>query len=201
MSRTLIAILRGVRPDEVRDIGAALISAGIDRIEVPLNSPDPLDSIRILAENFGEEAMIGAGTVLTPQDVDQVAKAGGRLIVSPNFDAGVVGQSKALGLRSFPGVFTASECFSALKAGADGLKIFPAFQMGPVGLKALRDVLPPEAAVYAVGGVGAQQMPEWLAAGATGFGIGGALYKPGMNAADVRASASALVTAYDMAVG
>lgn len=197
MSRNLIAILRGVQPDEVEAIGAALIGAGIDRIEVPLNSPDPLDSIARLAKAFGETAQIGAGTVLTAEDVRAVADRGGRLIVSPNADADVIAEAKRLGLASFPGVYTASECFAALKAGADGLKIFPAFQMGSKGLKALRDVLPKATQVYAVGGVGAADFAEWRAAGADGFGIGGALYKPGATADEVSVSAKALVAAYD----
>ncbi|MEM7060060.1 MAG: 2-dehydro-3-deoxy-6-phosphogalactonate aldolase [Pseudomonadota bacterium] len=197
MKRKLIAILRGLRPEEALPIGQALIEAGIDCIEVPLNSPDPLDSIRILADSFGNEALIGAGTVLTPGEVDAVRTVGGRLIVSPNFDPDVVVRTKALGLQSWPGVYTASECFAALKAGANGLKIFPAFQMGSVGLKALRDVLPPEAQVFAVGGVGAADMAEWQAAGANGFGIGGALFKPGTSAGEVGTNAAELVAAYD----
>ena len=179
MSRNLIAILRGVRPDEVEAIGAALIEAGIDRIEVPLNSPNPLDSIARLAKALGGSALIGAGTVLTVDDVIAVANSGGRLIVSPNADDEVIAETKRLGLASYPGVFTASECFAAVKAGADGLKIFPAFQMGPKGLKALRDVLPKSTQVYAVGGVGAADFAEWRAAGADGFGIGGAYEKKG----------------------
>lgn len=197
MSRNLIAILRGVLPDEAEAIGAALIGAGIDRIEVPLNSPDPLDSIERLAKAFGDHAQIGAGTVLTASDVRAVADRGGRLIVSPNADADVIAETKRLGLASFPGVYTASECFAALKAGADGLKIFPAFQMGSKGLKALRDVLPKTTQVYAVGGVGAADFAEWRGAGADGFGIGGALFKPGATATEVSANAQQLVAAYD----
>ncbi len=197
MSRNLIAILRGVRPDEAEAIGAALIEAGIDRIEVPLNSPNPLDSIERLAKAFGKQAQVGAGTVLSVDDVKAVADCGGRLIVSPNADADVIAETKRLGLASYPGVFTASECFAALKAGADGLKVFPAFQMGSKGVKALRDVLPGQTQVYAVGGVGPADFAEWRAAGADGFGIGGALYKPGAGPADVSASATDLVAAYD----
>ena len=197
MSRNLIAILRGLTPDAAEGIGAALIEAGIDRIEVPLNSPSPFDSIGKLARAFGDQAQIGAGTVLTVDDARAVADVGGRLIVSPNADAAVIAETKRLGLVSYPGVFTASECFSALKAGADGLKIFPAFQMGPKGLKALRDVLPEKTQIYAVGGVGGGDFAAWRAAGADGFGIGGALYKPGASAADVAAKAAKLVEAYD----
>lgn len=201
MSRNLIAILRGVRPDEVLDIADALIRAGIVKIEVPLNSPDPLDSISRLAATYGENALIGAGTVLSTDDVHSVINAGGRLIVSPNFDVNVVAATKAHGAMSFPGVFTSTECFAALGAGADGLKVFPAFQMGPKGLKALRDVLPPAAAVYAVGGVDASDFADWAAVGATGFGLGSALYKPGTSAAQVAAKAAEVVAAYDASYG
>ena len=166
-------------------------------IEVPLNSPQPLDSIRALADAHGARALIGAGTVLTTAQVQGVADAGGRICVSPNFDPAVVAKTKELGLQSWPGVFTATECFGALAAGADGLKIFPAGQMGPPGLKALRDVLPGDARVFAVGGVGAAEMAVWRAAGADGFGIGGALYKPGMSADEVGKRAQELVAAYD----
>ena len=197
MARNIIAILRGLRPDEAEAIGAALIETGVTRIEVPLNSPDPLDSIAILAQAFGDVAEIGAGTVLTPGDVAAVADAGGRLIVSPNADPEVIAETKRRGLAAYPGVYTATECFAALKAGADGLKIFPAFQMGSKGLKALRDVLPESTPVYAVGGVGAEDFDEWRDAGATGFGIGGALYRPGASAADVTQQAARLVEAYD----
>lgn len=200
MSRPIIAILRGIQPDEAVPIGKALIDAGIDRIEVPLNSPDPIESIRHLTGAFGSQALIGAGTVLTPEEVRQIPAAGGRLIVSPNFDADVIAETKSLEMHSFPGVFTATECFAALKAGADGLKIFPAFKLGTDGLKALRDVLPTDCPVYAVGGVGASDLADWVAAGADGFGIGGALYKPGMTADEIAAKAKAFVEAYDSAV-
>ncbi len=201
MSRNLIAILRGVRPEEIDAIADALVAAGIDKIEVPLNSPDPLDSIERLARNHGHHALIGAGTVLTPDQVRAVVDVGGRLIVSPNFDAEVVETTKACGALSYPGVYTASECFAALKAGADGLKLFPAFQAGPKGLRALRDVLPPSAEVYAVGGVDAPDFADWAQAGATGFGLGGALYKPGMEPSDIAGKAHTVVTAYDAALG
>lgn len=201
MSRPIVAILRGIRPAEAVAIGQELIAAGIDRIEVPLNSPDPLESIAALADAFGQCALIGAGTVLTPDEVAGVHGAGGRLIVSPNTDAGVITASKELGMQCFPGVFTASECFAALKAGADGLKIFPAFKLGTDGLKALRDVLPCGTQVFAVGGVGAGDLGDWIAAGADGVGIGGALYKPGASAAETGERARAFTAAWDAATG
>lgn len=197
MNRPIIAILRGLEPDMARAVGEALVSAGITRIEVPLNSPQPYESIALLAEAFGESAQIGAGTVLTPQEVGEVKKAGGRLVVSPNCDAEVIAASKSAGLTSFPGVFTASECFAALKAGADGLKLFPAELMGPRGLKALRAVLPPATELFAVGGVDQDNMGDWLAAGASGFGIGSSLFKPGRSAHEVGARAREFVVAFD----
>ena len=200
MSRNLIAILRGVRPDEVVKIASALINAGVDRIEVPLNSPDPLESIARLADAHGDVAQIGAGTVLTTAQVRDVIAAGGRLIVSPNTDTDVIRTTKDQGGLSFPGVFTATECFAALAAGADGLKVFPAFQMGPAGLKALRDVLPADTDVFAVGGIDAPDFDVWTGAGATGFGLGGALYRPGASVDAITEKAHAIVTAYDAAM-
>lgn len=199
MTRSLIAILRGIRPEEAVETGAALIAAGITSIEVPLNSPDPLDSIARLAEAFGDRAQIGAGTVLTPQAVADVAAAGGKLIVSPNMDPAVIAATKRHGMESWPGTFTPTECFAALAAGADGLKIFPANLVGPAGLKAIRAVLPPETRIYAVGGAGAENFADWFAAGADGFGIGTALYKPGQSAAETAAKAARITAAYDAA--
>ena len=197
MSRGIVAILRGLTPPEAEGIGAALIDAGVTCIEVPLNSPDPLRSIGTLARAFGDVAEIGAGTVLTAGQVAEVADAGGRLVVSPNADPAVIRATMACGLRSLPGVFTPTECFAAAQAGAHGLKLFPASLIGAEGLKAMKAVLPPALPVYAVGGVGAADFAVWRKAGAAGFGIGSALYAPGMRAADVSARARALVAAWD----
>lgn len=197
MSRPLIAILRGITPLEAKDIGAALIDAGITRIEVPMNSPSPLKSIEKMATAYGDHADIGAGTVLTAETVLSVAKAGGKLIVSPNANTHVIEVTKLAGLDSFPGVMTPTECFAAIGAGADGLKIFPASLLGLNGLKAIRAVLPIGTKVFAVGGADHTNFAEWMAASADGFGIGSALYKPGFSAAEVAKRAKAMVKAYD----
>jgi len=200
MSRNLIAILRGVRPDEAVAIGGALIGAGITKIEVPMNSPEPLKSIELLVNAFSDVAQFGAGTVLNSKQVQQVALTGATLIVSPNCDTDVIDATKALGLHSYPGVLTPSECFSALKHKADCLKVFPAFQMGLQGLKAVRAVLPTETQVFMVGGVGPENFADWIGAGANGFGLGSSLYKPGRSANKISDVARETVAAYDRAM-
>jgi len=200
MNRNIIAILRGIKPEEALGIAEVLIQAGITKIEVPLNSPSPLESIKLMVDEFGEQAEFGAGTVLSVVDVEKVHGTGARLIVSPNCDIDVIRETKARSMASYPGVLTPSECFAALKAGADGLKIFPSHLLGVGGLKAIRAVLPSETQVYAVGGAGPNNFKDWLDAGANGFGIGTAVYKPGATAQDVRAAALEIVTAYDLAM-
>ncbi len=189
----LVAILRGVRPDEVEAVADALVEAGLAMIEVPLNSPEPLDSIARLARRYGPEVMIGAGTVLTPADVAAVRAAGGRLIVSPNANPEVIRASA--GLVSLPGFYTPSEAFAAIAAGATGLKLFPADGASPAYLKAQRAVFPAGLPLFAVGGITPDNLAQWLAAGAMGAGIGSALYAPGLTAAEVGLRARAFVTA------
>lgn len=200
MSREIIAILRGIRPDEAVAIGRALVEAGIDKIEVPLNSPDPLRSIAGMAEALGDRALIGAGTVLTTGQVHEVRAAGGRIVVSPDCNPDVIAATKAAGMLSYPGVATPTECFTALRHGADGLKLFPSFLIGPKGLAAIAAVLPSGTKTYAVGGAGPETFADWFAAGATGFGIGTGLYQPGLTAAEVAQRAAGIVAAYDAAL-
>jgi 2-dehydro-3-deoxyphosphogalactonate aldolase len=191
----IAAILRGVTPDEIDAIGDALVEAGVTVIEVPLNSPQPFESIKRLAARHGERALIGAGTVLNPSDVARAKDAGGRLIVAPNFDPDVVRAAKAAGLAALPGVMTPSEGFAALKAGAGGLKLFPAEIIPPAVFKAWRAVFPPDTLLLAVGGVGVDNISAYREAGASGYGIGSALYKPGRSAVEIGKLARALVAA------
>lgn len=192
----LVAILRGLVPEEAVEVGEALVAAGFRTLEVPLNSPRPLESIARLAAALGDRAIVGAGTVLTPAEAHAVADAGGRLMVSPNTDAAVIAAARARHMLALPGVFTPTEAFAALAAGADALKLFPAEIAGPAGLKALRAVLPAGTRVYAVGGVSPETIPAWRAAGASGAGLGSALFTPGRSAAEVGDRAAAFVRAW-----
>ena len=197
MSRPLIAILRGIQPSEAVSIADVILEAGIDKIEVPLNSPNPFDSIRAIAIKYGNQALIGAGTVLTVAQVKQVRAAGGQLVVSPNCDPNVIRATIAEGMQSWPGVFTPSEALTALKAGATGLKLFPGDMAGPNGLKAMRAILPIGTKVYAVGGTTPENFSKWVEASANGFGLGTAIYKPGDTVETVTIKAGAIVKAYD----
>lgn len=192
----LVAILRGVAPDAVLGIAEVLIDAGFKIIEVPLNSPQPIDSIGRLSARFGAQALIGAGTVTTADDVTAVAGAGGRLIVMPHSDLAVIAAAKRAGLFVVPGIATPTEAFAALAAGADGLKLFPAEALPAAVLKAMRAVLPPQTMVFPVGGITPTSMAEYRQAGAAGFGLGSALYKPGDGPAAVAAKAAAFVAAW-----
>jgi 2-dehydro-3-deoxyphosphogalactonate aldolase len=192
----LVAILRGVKPEEAVAIGEALVAEGFRLIEVPLNSPEPLESIRRLAKALAGRAVIGAGTVLKTSDVDGVADAGGTLIVMPHTDTEVVKRAKARGLIAMPGFATPSEAFASLNAGADALKLFPAEANPPPVLKAMKAVLPKAVPVLPVGGIAPASMAPFVAAGAAGFGLGSALYQPGASAADVTGKAGAFVTAW-----
>ncbi len=189
----LVAILRGVKPEEVVEIGRSLIDSGITIIEVPLNSPDPYDSIKLLADEFADRALIGAGTVLRADQAEKVIAAGGKLIVSPNMNVDVIKTAKRLGGVSVPGCMTPTEAFAALDAGADGIKIFPAEMVSPKVVKAMRAVLPKEAKVVIVGGVNANNMQDFITAGANGFGIGSALFKVGKSAEEIKQDAIAQV--------
>ena len=191
----LVAILRGVRPDEVEAIGNQLVEAGFTLIEVPMNSPDPLDSVARLARRFGDRAVVGAGTVLQASQVQGVVEAGGAMVISPNANPAVIAATAAAGLVSLPGISTPTEAFAALDAGASALKLFPAEGSDPKVLKAMLAVLPNGIRVLPVGGVGPDTMTPWREAGAAGFGLGSALYKPGMTAEEVGKNARAFVAA------
>ena len=191
----LVAVLRGIRPHEAAAIGQALFDAGLRIMEVPLNSPDPLASIEILVETFGDRALIGAGTVMTPTEVHAIANVGGRLIVMPHSDPVVIRAAKSAGLFCAPGVATPTEAFAALAAGADALKLFPAEMISPAVVKAMRAVLPKSACLIPVGGISATNIPAYKAAGASGFGTGSSLYSPGRSAAEVGRIARELVAA------
>jgi 2-dehydro-3-deoxyphosphogalactonate aldolase len=192
----LIAILRGIAPDEAIDIGLALVETGFRLIEVPLNSPEPIESIRRLAATFGDRATVGAGTVLAATEVADVAAVGGRLIVSPNMSPQLIRATKQAGLMSGPGVATPTEAFAAIEAGADFLKLFPAEQLTPVIVKAWRAVLPKGMPLVPVGGITPDSMAAYVAAGATGFGLGSAIYKPGMTPLEVSRAAETFISAW-----
>jgi 2-dehydro-3-deoxyphosphogalactonate aldolase len=192
----LVAILRGLEPERAVAVGEALVEAGFDIIEVPLNSPDPLASIAALVSALGDHALVGAGTVLTEAEVEALAAIGAGLVVSPNGNPAVIRRTAALGMVSLPGVFTPTEMFAALEAGASGLKLFPAEAASPAVIKAVRAVLPPQLPLFAVGGISAANMGDYLAAGAAGFGIGGSLFKPGKPLAEIAADARAIVAAF-----
>ena len=192
----LVAVLRGITPEEVPAIGDALVEAGFRVLEVPLNSPRPFDSIALLTRRFGETCLTGAGTVRDPADVARVREAGGRLIVMPHCDLAVVREAKRLGSLALPGVATPTEAFAALDAGADGLKMFPAEGLPPAVLRAWRAVLPRSALVFPVGGIRPDNMTAYWEAGASGFGTGSNLYRPGASPAEVRAVAASYASAF-----
>jgi 2-dehydro-3-deoxyphosphogalactonate aldolase len=201
MTLPLIGILRGITPEQAVAVGEAALAAGITTLEVPFNSPEPLESIRRLVEALGDRALVGAGTVLGVDEVREVHTAGGRLVVSPNCRPAVIEETRRLGMQSWPGVLTPSEAFDALDAGATGLKLFPAVQVGVEGMKALRAVLPGDTRLYAVGGIGADEFAAWRAAGVDGAGLGSALYRPGQSPEQVGEQARALVAAWRAAAG
>jgi 2-dehydro-3-deoxyphosphogalactonate aldolase len=196
LKRGIVAILRGLKPDEAAAIGRAVFEAGIEAIEVPLNSPQPFRSIETLVAGL-PQALVGAGTVLAAADVDRLNDAGGRLLVAPNVDAGVLGRAAELGIVTMPGVFTPTEAFLAIGAGASALKFFPASVLGPKGIAAIGAVLPKDVTVGVVGGVSEADFGDYAKVGVKTFGLGSSLYKPGMSAADVGARARAAVMAWD----
>jgi 2-dehydro-3-deoxyphosphogalactonate aldolase len=201
LRRNIVAILRGLKPDEANAIAGAVFEAGIEAIEVPLNSPDPFRSIETIAATLPADALVGAGTVLDPGDVDRLAAAGGRLLVAPNVDAAVLARAAEHSLVTMPGVFTPTEAFVAIKAKASALKFFPASVLGPKGIAAIGAVLPRDVVVGVVGGVSEADFADYAKVGVRTFGLGSSLYKPGMSAADVAARARAAVAAWDAVFG
>ncbi|NEI68091.1 2-dehydro-3-deoxy-6-phosphogalactonate aldolase [Rhizobium lusitanum] len=201
MKRPLIAILRGIKPEETADIVSALIKTGFSAIEIPLNSPEPFRSIEIAAKLAPADCLIGAGTVLTVEDVDRLDGAGGKLLVTPNVEPAVISRARDKGMVTMPGVFTATEALQAARAGATGLKFFPAGVLGASGITAIRAILPPELVIAAVGGVSDKNFADYTKAGILAFGLGTSLYKPGMTAAEVAERAKATIYAYDAAIG
>lgn len=201
LRRGLVAILRGLVPEEAVAVGEAVHAAGIEAIEVPLNSPQPFSSIEQLVAALPATALIGAGTVLSPGDVDDLFQAGGRLLVSPNIDAGVMARAAQHGLVTMPGVFTPTEAFHAIRLGASALKFFPASVLGPGGIAAMRAVLPKDVLVGAVGGVSEKDFSAYRTAGVSVFGLGSSLFKPGMSAVEVGERAKAAVAGWDAVFG
>lgn len=199
MRYPLVAILRGLRPEETEGVVGALIDTGFTAIEIPLNSPEPFRSIEIAAKMAPPQVLIGAGTVLTTDDVDRLADAGGRLMVSPNVEPAVITAAREKGMVTLPGVFTPTEALAAARAGATGLKFFPANVLGPAGITAIRAVLPKDLLIAAVGGVGDENFADYVKAGITAFGLGSSLYKPGMSATEVRERSLKTIAAYDAA--
>jgi 2-dehydro-3-deoxyphosphogalactonate aldolase len=198
--RHLIAILRGITATETAAVCQVLVDAGISLIEIPLNSPQPLQSIRVAVKELAGKASIGAGTVLAPEEVDAIAQAGGAFIVSPDCNEAVIARTIACGLQSYPGIFSPTEAFRAIRAGAHALKVFPAEVVGVKGVKAMKAVLPPAIPLYAVGGANPENFLEFVSAGCIGFGIGSYLYTPGAKLTDIAARSRAIVAAYDRAL-
>lgn len=197
LKRGLVAILRGLKPEEALEVGRAVFAAGIEAIEVPLNSPDPFTSIATLVRELPGTALLGAGTVLTPAQVDQLAATGGKLLVSPNIDVDVMQQAGKHGLVTMPGVFTPTDAFLAIKHGASALKFFPASVLGAKGISAIKAVLPRDIGIGAVGGVSDKDFADYAKVGVTVFGLGSSLFSPGLSVAEIRARAEAAVAAYD----
>ncbi|WHA40705.1 2-dehydro-3-deoxy-6-phosphogalactonate aldolase [Agrobacterium larrymoorei] len=201
MKYPLVAILRGIKPEETEGVVGALLESGLRAIEIPLNSPDPFRSIEIAAKMAPADALIGAGTMLTVEDVTRLDAVGGKLMVSPNVDTDVITAAREKGMVTMPGVLTPTEALLALKAGATGLKFFPASVLGPSGISAIRTILPKDTLVAAVGGVSDKNFTDYTSIGITAFGLGSSLYKPGMSATEARERADLTIKAYDAAIG